>query len=348
MDGFAQPQRARLVALPSYTGSTVRPAFEVDVENVAGGSALAYVMDVDAVNGRILFRHDAVTDNAQATSFTGTFAPPPAPACGVNGPYIVDGATKSIDVTATAGQPENDILLELDHPLGTAVSSSDVGTSPEAIHYAPGVLAPGDYYVKVCPSSAPAGPFVAPYTYVGTFSSSDVSNPAVPYPPQWKFFTNAPNLDYSGTDTRTSGCWVTQVGGTPVPGCDLKLENQAARSPWDFSVQLDAPTFTTTGNAATTAEAWVSPLTPGGTFAKPVDVDRTYGYGGTPSEDWTNQWFTSKCDPASLAPPQRNDVLAAVTNLFAGHNRFHDWSYRLGFTEANYNLQQDNFGAGRR
>ncbi len=33
------------------------------------------------------------------------------------------------------------------------------------------------------------------------------------------------------------------------------------------------------------------------------------------------------------------------TNLFAGHNRFHDYAYHLGFTEGNYNLQQSNFGA---
>ena len=34
-----------------------------------------------------------------------------------------------------------------------------------------------------------------------------------------------------------------------------------------------------------------------------------------------------------------------MTNLFAGHNRFHDFAYHLGFTEGNYNLQQSNFGA---
>ncbi|HEX6625908.1 MAG TPA: M36 family metallopeptidase [Pyrinomonadaceae bacterium] len=35
---------------------------------------------------------------------------------------------------------------------------------------------------------------------------------------------------------------------------------------------------------------------------------------------------------------------AAVTNLFVMHNRMHDWTYHLGFTEENWNAQQNNFG----
>jgi extracellular elastinolytic metalloproteinase len=59
-----------------------------------------------------------------------------------------------------------------------------------------------------------------------------------------------------------------------------------------------------------------------------------------------DEWSKSKCDPAPLAVPGSGaDVSAAVTNLFSGHNRFHDYAYHLGFTELNYNLQQSNFGA---
>ena len=42
----------------------------------------------------------------------------------------------------------------------------------------------------------------------------------------------------------------------------------------------------------------------------------------------------------------RNDIDAARANLFAMHNRMHDWSYHLGFTEATWNMQNDNFGRG--
>ena len=38
------------------------------------------------------------------------------------------------------------------------------------------------------------------------------------------------------------------------------------------------------------------------------------------------------------------DVSAAATNLFTMHNRMHDWSYFLGFTEQNWNAQDSNFG----
>jgi hypothetical protein len=35
-----------------------------------------------------------------------------------------------------------------------------------------------------------------------------------------------------------------------------------------------------------------------------------------------------------------------VTNLFAMHNRMHDWSYNLGFDERRWNAQAFNHGTG--
>ena len=61
---------------------------------------------------------------------------------------------------------------------------------------------------------------------------------------------------------------------------------------------------------------------------------------------WTNQWFRERCSPAVFETAARNDIDAARANLFAMHNRMHDWSYHLGFTEATFNLQDDNFGRG--
>ncbi len=81
----------------------------------------------------------------------------------------------------------------------------------------------------------------------------------------------------------------------------------------------------------------LSPLTPAEQY-RPVSATRSYTF------PWTNQWFESKCDPAALASARRNDIDAATVNLFAMHNRMHDWSYRLGFTEQNYNMQESNFG----
>ena len=48
---------------------------------------------------------------------------------------------------------------------------------------------------------------------------------------------------------------------------------------------------------------------------------------------------------ADSALDKKSNGSASVTNLFVGHNRFHDFAYHLGFTEGNYNLQQSNFGA---
>jgi extracellular elastinolytic metalloproteinase len=47
---------------------------------------------------------------------------------------------------------------------------------------------------------------------------------------------------------------------------------------------------------------------------------------------------------SAFVPGVSFDISAAVTNLFVSHNRMHDWSYYLGFTEQNWNAQQHNFG----
>ena len=54
---------------------------------------------------------------------------------------------------------------------------------------------------------------------------------------------------------------------------------------------------------------------------------------------WTDQWHQARCNPTTFTSAQRNDIDAAIANLFAMHNRMHDWSYQLGFTEAAWNLQ---------
>ncbi|MCW2794729.1 M36 family metallopeptidase [Nocardioides sp.] len=61
--GFAQPQQVRLRALPMADGS-VRPVLEANVVDVAGGSALAYTLLVDAVSGSVLHRQNLVENAA--------------------------------------------------------------------------------------------------------------------------------------------------------------------------------------------------------------------------------------------------------------------------------------------
>jgi extracellular elastinolytic metalloproteinase len=142
--------------------------------------------------------------------------------------------------------------------------------------------------------------------------------------PHWKVFPATP----TGTgDSRQLWC------ATAATGCLRTVLDPATGKPWDVDPGTGTSTFTTRGNSADTVKFWDSttpqiPATPSET--------REYTY------PFTNQWSASKCDPASLASPQQADVDAATANLFAMHNRMHDWSYHLGFTEATWNLQKSN------
>jgi extracellular elastinolytic metalloproteinase len=348
--GFSHPQRARLVAFPTTNG--VRPAYETIVLDVKGGDSTAYTHFVDAQTGQILFRQNRVYQIAaggkppapmppMSETFTGAYQEDPLPtACGPKHSFNVPAGTQTIDVVATAAIITNDIVLKLFDPNGNEVAV-DTATSPEAIHYAPGgVIAPGVYKVQVCPFTPPTVPHAPPYNYVGTFTTNDVAGASVPYPPKWKFFKAHPPLTLADTDTRILGCWEAKISGVNVPGCQYELRNLAARAPWDYDTRTNQPTFTTRGNQAQTAEAWLSPLTPAEQYS-PVSPTREYNF------PWKNVWKNARCSPTALvAAGDRNDVDAASVNLFSEHNRLHDWQYFLGYTEQNFNMQMNNFGNG--
>ncbi|HEY9376422.1 MAG TPA: M36 family metallopeptidase, partial [Jiangellaceae bacterium] len=121
------------------------------------------------------------------------------------------------------------------------------------------------------------------------------------------------------------------------------VDNLAARYPWDHDPVTDTPTFTTVGNNAVTAESWTHPTAPAPFQFRPVSLTRDYVF------PWTDAWNTTDCNTgnpsgSAFVPGVSFDVSAAVTSLFVNHNLMHDWSYYLGFTEANWNAQQHNFG----
>ncbi|HVD16079.1 MAG TPA: M36 family metallopeptidase [Actinomycetota bacterium] len=154
--------------------------------------------------------------------------------------------------------------------------------------------------------------------------------------PAWKAFPASPPQDYSSSDTRELWCWTK-----PSPGCDRALDPSSPDLEWDVNPGT-GPSFTTDGNNAKAVHNWNSndPFTVGTETATPRP-DRDYVY------PWTNQWFEQRCNPdTTFTSAQRNDIDAARANLFAMHNRMHDWSYHLGFTEQTFNLQKDNFGRG--
>jgi len=155
--------------------------------------------------------------------------------------------------------------------------------------------------------------------------------------PAWKVFPANPPLDYSTSDTRELWCWSI----TPsVPGCEKAVANSASPAPWDVDAATGTPTFQTRGNNARATEKWNSNVGNQQGVNYSSSATRDYVY------PWTNQWYENRCNPASFTSPQLNDIDAARANLHAMHNRMHDWSYHLGFTETTFNAQAFNFGRG--
>lgn len=345
VNGFDQPQRARLRALPTPKDGVV-PVYEtIFLEGTAAPAA--YKHYVDARDGTVLFRHNLVEQShADAVPFSGTLSGADGECSIDHGPYNAPAGTFSIDVSATFDVVANDIVLRLKRD-GTIVQAADTLFSPEAIHYEPtGGVPPGDYFVQVCEFADGEPAVVSPATYRGTISVNHTAGASpFPYPPKWKVFPAYPLLNTldtdpwnnPSTDIREVWCWDANVEGNPVAGCDREVGNLASRAPWDHVIATDSPSFTTVGNNAHSQESWESPFTPDATPYRPTSSDREYIF------PWTNQWFASDCNYSAIVATG-NDIDPAVTNLFAMHNRMHDWAYFLGFTEEHWNAQDHNFG----
>ena len=117
MPGFAQEQQVRLRALAMADGS-VRPVFETNVVDVEKGSAFAYTLMVDAVNGTILHRQNQAENNNDAYPFQGEVT---ATDCGPKHEFeLTDGNTRRIDAVAAMANSANDIVVKLFDPQGGA------------------------------------------------------------------------------------------------------------------------------------------------------------------------------------------------------------------------------------
>ena len=349
--GMSLQQLARVRGLAMADG-TVRPVIEANVVDVQGASTTAYTLMVDAVNGDILHRENKVEHADEASGFQGAMT---ATQCGPAHPFeITDDDTRSVTVVATTAVVTNDSVIKIFDPEGQLLTTGDLGTSPEFATYSSSDPLPqGTYTTEVCPYDSPTAPFVEPGDYVGavTLSSSAADGGAagLPYPPKWSYFPSNPTPRYDAGHTPANsvvGCWVTTVAGKEVEDCSEPtgaLRNLASRAPWDVvsvpGIATGLSTMTTLGNNVSDREAWVSPLTPGGLLQGPLSPTREY----TPA--FEDKWNNSECDPAQLVPGG-NDIEFVTNNLFVAHNRMHDYSYFLGFTEDNYNLQLDNHGNG--
>ncbi len=347
-------QRARLMALPTPDG--VRRVWETTVlkadhtDDTGVGHPQAFISFVDAETGKIWLRDnrvDHLADNlrlpaAEPTAQAFSGATDDAGACtpDPHGPFAVGEGNGQIEVAALTTVPngaDDDIIINLYYqsPTGDPVQSQDLLTSPEVLTYRPaGGVPPGDYFVEICEFTPATGSI----SYEGIFAAGGSESSDGFALPRWRVFESNPNFSDAprpSADIRELWCWRIESDA-----CDDRQQwNVASRVPWDVNAP-SAPSFTTDGNNASTAISEFSFLTPDTAFKRPAaNMERTYDY------PWENTWFEEKCDPTVFdREPNNNDDDASVTNLFVMHNRMHDWSYFLGFTEFNSNLQKSNFG----
>ena len=347
--GFRDIQRVRV---GSYgLGRLAVPAYEAIVLQ-RSGSTLAFRTIVNARTGAILAR-TSLTDNFSTAHIKHTQAVQTIPfdgevpgtdaACDVRkGPFTAGPNVRALTGFAAATLQNNDIVFNLFFGASTTpLISADTGTSPEQFRYSPaGGVPPGDYFVQVC-DFADGAAWASPRTYTGTITIDDSPVPPA-YWARWKAFPASPPLALTdmfpwgnpSTDTRQTWCWRSAVG------CDLVVSNLASRSPWDYDARANVTTFTTSGNNNKAATSWASGGGPSAPQFMPVSSpNRDYSYA------WTNDWNKRQCQRATTETPGSTyDDAAATVNLFAMHNRMHDFSYFLGFTEQNFNGQSGNFG----
>jgi extracellular elastinolytic metalloproteinase len=345
--GVPDIQRLRLGSFA--VGRTAVPAYETILTNTSTGNPTAFRVIVNARTGKVLARTSLVDNFStaklkhpaaiQTFNFSGEVAGTEG-ACDVKkGPYTVGPGVRALDGFSAATIPTNDVVLNLFFGT-TQILSADTLFSPEQFHYEPaGGVPPGDYFVQTCDFNGD-GPWAEPRTYSGHLTLDDTPAPA-PYLARWKAFPANPplaTLDFypwlnPSTDTRKTWCW------RAATGCDIVVGNLASRAPWDFDVHANSPTFTTSGNNNKAATSWANDTVPSPPQYMPVSSSRDYSF------PWTNDWNNRQCLRASTETPGSvYDDSAAATNLFVMHNRMHDFSYYLGFTEQNFNAQADNFG----
>jgi hypothetical protein len=346
--GLGDLQLVRRVAFPTVKNGVV-PAFESIVLNAK--QAIGYRVIVDARTGSVLSRQSLKNNLArgrqsqvrplaiQTIPITGSITTDGA--CVDHPTFTVGAGVRAIVGFVNADNQLNDVILEL-LKGATVLVHADTLFTPEQFRYAPaGGVPPGnDYHVRVC-DFGDGDPWAAPQTYSGTVTIDD--SPAPPaYWARWEVFPANPPLhvlpqdpwNHPDTDTRETWCW------RAAPGCDKVVGNLASRSPWDHDMKLNNPTYTTKGNNTWSRTSWVNDSAPSPPAFSPVsNPARDYSF------PWTNSWNNDDCEPTPNGPPGSTwDDSAATVNLFVAHNRMHDWSYWLGFTEVNWNAQDHNFG----
>ncbi len=371
--GLHQKQLARVRAIAT-THNGVRLVWETDIQDVAGGRALATMSFVDAVTGSVLLRRDAVdtlADSTRANASQRSVVLPQAAASAagqgtIGGTYSKSCSAKialtfapgdrTVVVSAAAtSNPSDDITINILRN-GVIVANGDTGASPEAAtaSFNPGLLATDKLEAQVCPFDGSTE--TGPQTFQGVYLTSPAAVPGLnlPTPPlngsttgpaTFRAFGSNPQLARDGVvskDDRYLACSGTGKEGNPLAkdlsACSYVYRDNS-RLDYDADPVLGAAGATTFGNNALTTNAQASSsLTPGAPATSPVSLTREY------APTFNDAWHVARCNPASILPPDSANIDASIVNLFVGHNRIHDFSYRLGLTEVRGAMQVNNFG----
>ncbi len=117
------------------------------------------------------------------------------------------------------------------------------------------------------------------------------------------------------------------------------FKGDPAASPQGWLLPANDAGVTTLGNNADTYVNWSNFLVPEGAgLVRPVNPLGKFKYA------FKNTW--NETHGQIFPPSYAEDADSASTNLFYHHNLFHDYFYKLGWTESAGNLQAANFGKG--
>ena len=189
----------------------------------------------------------------------------------------------------------------------------------------------GDYFAPVCPSPAPAGPFLAPYTVhrcVPLLRHRDAGAPATrrALPAEVEVLLQRSAAGLQPHRHPQAGCWVT----TGQTGCDRKEQNTASRAPWDVDADDRAADLHDDRQQRQDGRGVAQAADAGRRTSSPPAANRKYYF------PWHQPVVHGRSATRRTSRRRnRNDIDASIINLFAGHNRMHDFSYFLGFTEDN-------------
>ena len=341
--GFAQEQQARLRALAH--GRRLGPAGH------RGQRRRRHRRLRAGVHARWSTRSAArsctgTTRSTTTTTATSSTAAPPPSGCGPKHTFaLTDSATKQIVAGQRRGAPVDDHVVKLFDPNGNLLVSGDLAPTPRSRPTSRRSIPAGTYSAQVCPFDAPTVPAnVGPYalTVAWTDSGRRRRPATLALNPKWRYFTANPTPDLAAAARRSR----------PTPSSAAGSRARAARCPTGAlrNVAGARPVgHHRRGRDVDPDDRRQQRQHPRG-VGQPADAGRPVPGAGLADarvhrQAFTDAWNNSKCDPAALVPGG-NDINASVTNLFVTHNRMHDYSYYLGFTEANYNMQVDNLGRG--